>query len=258
MKKWFMILAIMTLCFSLAACNNNDEKGESKASETKTKDEIVLALTGEPDGGFDPTQGYAAYGSPLIQSTLLDTDVNSEIIYDLATEYTISDDKLTWEFKLRDDAKFTDGEPVTAEDVVFTYETAKNSGSTVDLVSMKEAKAIDEHTVQFVLEKPQSTFVYTAASIGIVPKHAYSETYSTAPIGSGPYKLEEWKQGQQAIFVRNDDYYGTKGQFKKVTVLFMSEDQAFAAAKAGQVDAAQTSHAFANEEVPGMKIESFL
>lgn len=257
MKKWFMILAIMTLCFSLVACNNNDEKGESKASETKTKDEIVLALTGEPDGGFDPTQGYAAYGSPLIQSTLLDTDVNSEIIYDLATEYTISDDKLTWEFKLRDDAKFTDGEPVTAEDVVFTYETAKNSGSTVDLVSMKEAKAIDEHTVQFVLEKPQSTFVYTAASIGIVPKHAYSETYSTAPIGSGPYKLEEWKQGQQAIFVRNDDYYGTKGQFKKVTVLFMSEDQAFAAAKAGQVDAAQTSHAFANEEVPGMKIESY-
>ena len=261
MKKWLAILAVFTLCISLVACGNDDKKSdkknESKANDSAKKDELVLALTSEPDGGFDPIQGYAAYGSPLIQSTLLDTDADSNIIPELATEYKSSDDKLTWEFKLRDDAKFTDGKPVTAEDVVFTYETAKNSGSTVDLVHMKEVKAIDDHTIQFVLERPQSTFLYTAAAIGIVPKHAYSDNYGTTPIGSGPYKLEEWKQGQQAIFVRNDDYYGKKGEFKKVTALFMSEDQAFAAAKAGQVDVAQTSYAFAKETVPGMKIESY-
>lgn len=257
MKKWFAILTIITLCFTLIACSNGDKKKKEKANGTTEKDELVLALTSEPDGGFDPTKGYAAYGSPLIQSTLLATDEDSNIIYDLATEYKLSEDKLTWEFKLREDAKFTDGKPVTAEDVVFTYETAKKSGSTVDLVHMKQVKALDNHTVQFTLQKPQSTFVYTAASIGIVPKHAYNESYSTAPIGSGPYKLEEWKQGQQAIFVRNDNFYGDKGHFKKVTALFMSEDQAFAAAKAGQVDVAQTSFAFANETVSDMKIESY-
>lgn len=257
MKKLLALLLLLTLSFSLVACSSDKNQSSDQPKETTKKDELILALTNEPEDGFDPIKGYAAYGSPLIQSTLLDTDQDSNIINDLATEYTVSPDKLTWEFKLRQDATFTDGKPVTAADVVFTYETAKKSGSTVDLVHLQQVKALDDHTVQFVLAKPQSTFVYTTASIGIVPKHAYSESYAKAPIGSGPYKLQEWKQGEQAIFIRNDNYYGKKGNFKKVTALFMSEDQAFAAAKAGQVDVAQTSYAFTKEQVPGMKIESY-
>ncbi|MFS0780969.1 ABC transporter substrate-binding protein [Bacillus sp. 1P06AnD] len=257
MKKWISVIAVLALCFTVAACGKSEQKKIPEANGAKVKDNLVLALTSEPDGGFDPIQGYAAYGSPLIQSTLLATDADSTITHDLAADYKLSPDKLTLVFKLRKDAVFTDGKPVTANDVVFTYETAKNSGSTVDLVHMKEVKALDPYTVQFTLERPQSTFLYTAAAIGIVPKHGYSDTYRNAPIGSGPYKLKEWKQGQQAIFERNEEYYGKKGEFKKVTVLFMSEDQAYAAAKAGQVDVAQTSYAFSKEKVPGMALESY-
>lgn len=256
MKKKLLMICILSLLLIVSGCAGKTNNPKQTDNIT-TKNEIVVALTSEPDGGFDPVLGYAAYGSPLIQSTLLDTNSDAEITKDLATDYTMSADHLTWTFTLRQDAKFTDGEPVTADDVVFTYENAKNSGSTVDLVQMKSVKAIDPYTVEFVLEKPQSTFAFTAASIGIVPKHAYGKDYGYNPIGSGPYKILEYKQGQQVIFVKNEDYYGTQGNFEKVTALFMSEDQAFAAAKSGQVDLAQTNQTYAKETVANMGLKSF-
>ncbi|MBQ7233564.1 MAG: ABC transporter substrate-binding protein [Bacillales bacterium] len=259
MKK--MVHSIVSiLCVGillLAGCSNNQSNGNANNATNQPKTEIVVALTSEPDGGFDPVLGYAAYGSPLIQSTLLDLNEEAEITKDLATDYTVSEDGKTWTFSLREDVKFTDNEPLTAEDVVFTYESAKNSGSTVDLVQMKSVKALNDYTVEFTLMQPQSTFLFTTASIGIVPKHAYSSSYGQNPIGSGPYKVLEYKQGQQVIFVKNEDYYGTKGNFEKVTVLFMSEDQAFAAAKSGQVDVAQTNQTYAKETVNAMDLQKF-
>ena len=115
----------------------------------------------------------------------------------------------------------------------------------------KEAVAVDDTTVEFHMNKPFSIWPYTMAIVGIVPEHAYDENYGQHPIGSGRYILKQWDKGQQVIFEANPDYYGEKAKIKKVTVLFMDEDAALAAAMAGQVDVAHTAASLADEKIDG-------
>lgn len=246
-RNFFLAIIIFILSALLIACS-------SENSETRDKDSLVLAIGTEPDDGFDPTTGWGRYGSPLFQSTLLTLDQNFNVQYDLATSYEISDNGLEWMVKIRDDVKFSDGEPLTIDDVIFTFETAKNNHSVVDLQNLKKMEKLDAYTVKFILEKPQSTFLYMLTMLGIVPEHAYSEKYNEHPIGSGPYQLVQWDKGQQLIVEQNPYYYGKKSPFKKLTFLFLSQDAAFLAAKAGQVDIVSVPANLANEEIPGMKL----
>lgn len=229
----------------------------SKPQETKEvkKDELILAIGSEPETGFDPTTGWGRYGSPLFQSTLLKRNNELKIVNDLATGYEVSDNGIIWTVKLRKDVKFSDGKPLTAEDVKFTFDTAKGNGAAIDLTNLKTVEAVGADTVTFTLQEPQSTFVSQLTTTGIVPKHAYGKDYAEHPIGSGPYKLVQWDKGQQAIVEVNPEYYGSKPFFGKMTFLFMNEDAAFAAAKAGKVDLSYIPSAFSKQAVAGMRIE---
>ncbi|GGJ82106.1 ABC transporter substrate-binding protein [Lentibacillus kapialis] len=254
MKKTLNIMIIITVIGLLSACTGGGDKTSQQKETDQGRDNLVLAIGGEPDDGFDPTTGWGRYGSPLFQSTLLKYDQDFNIEHDLAENYEVSEDGLTWTVGIRHDAKFSDGEPLTAEDVVFTYETTKKSGSVIDLSNLKNVEATDEYTIQFTLEEPQSTFIDLLVSTGIVPEHAYDENYNENPIGSGPFQLEQWDKGQQVIVTANPYYYGEKPYFKKLTFLFLSEDAAFAAAKAGEVDVASVLPSFAEEEIKGMDL----
>ncbi|MGO4843406.1 ABC transporter substrate-binding protein, partial [Rhizobiaceae sp. 2RAB30] len=83
-----------------------------------------------------------------------------------------------WTVKLRKDVKFSDGQPLTSEDVVYTYQTAASSGSAIDLSNVQRVEAPDEVTVKFTLKEPQSTFTQMLVSTGIVPKHAHGKEYA--------------------------------------------------------------------------------
>lgn len=159
-------------------------------------------------------------------------------------------------FTIRDDAFFTDGEKVTAQDVAFTLETAKAANGSFDLTYMESAVAQDDTTVVITLSKPTSIFLNTLASVGIVPEHAYGDDYGTKPIGSGPYKLVEWRLQEQLMFTANENYYGDVPEIKNVTVVFMSEDAALAAVQAGQVDVAYTVATLATTKVKGYAVEA--
>lgn len=267
-KQIFKLALVLVLAISLviSGCsmgknkeaaiqkNNQQNSKQGGLGEGQAKDSLVLAVGSEPDGGFDPTTGWGRYGSPLFQSTLLKRDIDLNIVNDLATGYSVSEDAKTWTVKLRDDVQFSDGQPLTAADVVFTYETAANNGSSIDLTNLQSVKAEDENTVLFTLKKPQSTFVFHLASLGIVPQHAYGENYSQNPIGSGPFKFVQWDRGQQLIVEANENYYGEQPSFKKLTFLFITEDVAYAKAKAGEVDITAIPASFSNQQVPGMKM----
>lgn len=226
-------------------------------------DSVVIALDpgSEPEAGFDPAYGWGAgehVHEPLIQSTLTVTNTDLTIGYDLATGYSVSEDGLTWQVTIRNDVKFTDGEPLTAEDVAFTYNTVKETSSVNDFTMLDHAEAADDTTVIFHMTRPFSIWPYTMAEVGILPEHAYdSATYGTEPVGSGRYILKQWDKGQQVILEANPDYYGEAPKMKQVTILFMEEDAAFLAAQSGQVDLAYTSATYSEEEVEGYTLAAY-
>ncbi|HZJ58248.1 MAG TPA: ABC transporter substrate-binding protein [Clostridia bacterium] len=261
MKKLSAIILSVVLCVAaLAGCGGNAGEIQSDPSKGSAnndiKDEVIVAIESEPENGFDPTTGWGHGTTPLVQSTLVEYTQDMRIENDLATDYTISEDGTTWIFAIRDDAYFTDGNPVKASDIAFTFNTAKNSQSSLDFTYLVDCEATGDYEVTFTLNAPNSTFINTIATTGIVPEHAYSDNYANEPMGSGPWKLVQWNKGEQVILEANEDYYGTIPAIKKVVLVFMDEDAAFAAAKAGEVDVALTSATHATRDIDGMRIEA--
>ncbi len=260
------LLAGTLLLGSLWGCSadSRSQADSSVSAEGESHDaSVVVAMgpTSEPEAGFDPAFGWGAgehVHEPLIQSTLTVTNTDLTIGYDLATDVSVSEGGLTWTVTIRDDVYFTDGDPLTAEDVAFTYNTVKESSSVNDFTMLDQAQALDDTTVVFTMNRPFSIWPYTMAVVGIVPAHAYDPaTYGTNPIGSGRYILKQWDRGQQVILEANPDYYGEKPAMEQVTILFMEEDAAFLAAQAGQVDVAYTSATYSMETVEGYSLASY-
>ncbi len=255
-KLCFLLCTALVFFVVLAGCGKTETMQSAEKSGEARKDELVLAVGSEPENGFDPTTGWGRYGSPLFQSTLLKRDAKLDIVNDLATGYTVSDDGKVWTITLREDVTFSDGKPLTAEDVKFTFETAATNGSVLDFQMLQSVEAVNRTTVRFTLKQAQSTFVNSLIATGIVPKHAYGEDYAEHPVGSGPYRFVQWDKGQQLIVEANPNYYDKKPYFQKVTFLFLNEDAAFAAAQTGEVDVASIPAAFSKKEVSGMRLEA--
>lgn len=255
------LLAVMMAVCMTASFAGGTATVFAAQEESTAKDEVIVTMptTSEPESGFDPAYGWGAgehVHEPLIQSTLTITNTDLSIGKDLATDYSVSDDGLTWTVKIRDDVKFTDGEPLTASDVAFTYNNCRDNSSVNDFSMLKEAVTVDDTTVEFHMNTPFAVWPYTMAIVGIVPEHAYDENYGQNPIGSGRYIMKQWDKGQQVIFEANPDYYGEEPKIKKLTVLFMEEDAAMAAAMSGQVDVAHTAASYSDQEIDGYELLS--
>ncbi|MCI5131185.1 MAG: ABC transporter substrate-binding protein, partial [Candidatus Electrothrix sp. EH2] len=253
--QWLTIIVVL---FLLVSCDRPQQEknvqSQDAATQSSQSDTLVLAIGGEEEQGYDPVMGWGRYGSPLFQSTLLRYNDTLEVEYDLATAYSVSEDRLTWQVDIREDAFFSDGTPLTAQDVAYTFNTAKDSGGLVDLSFLEKAEATGKYSIVFHLRKPRSTFLHHLRTLGIVPKHAHNKDYGRHPIGSGPYKLVRWDEGQQLIVEANPLYYGKQPAIKRLVFLFLDADTAFAAAKAGTVQVAAVPQILASQEVPGMRL----
>ncbi|EGO65223.1 ABC transporter substrate-binding protein [Acetonema longum] len=248
MKKILLLSLVLILVF-IAGC------ASPKNPEKIIKDEITISAgVNLVAGGYDPTAGYGVWAPDIFHSHLLQVKANNQLENDLATSYEVSPDGLIYTFKIRTDAKFADGHPLTSDDVVFTFTTAKSKASAADLTMLDSIEALDEHTVVFHLKYPWSTFVFHLSEVGIVPKHAYHSNYGDHPVGSGAWKVVEFAKEQQLILMPNEHYYGIKPKFKKVTILKLDEDAALAAAKSGQLDLVLIESEFAKTDVAGMKL----
>ena len=263
-KRWGALLLCAAMAAGvLAGCGGGADAQNAQEQSAAQTDTVVVAMgpTSEPEAGFDPAFGWGAgehVHEPLIQSTLTVTNTDLTIGYDLATDYSVSEDGLTWTVTIRDDTYFTDGEQLTAEDVAFTYNTVKQTSSVNDFTMLDHAEATDDTTVVFHMTRPFSIWPYTMAVVGIVPEHAYdSATYGIHPVGSGRYMLEQWDRGQQIILTANPNYYGEQPRMQRVIILLMEEDAAFLAAQAGQVDVAYTSATYSGETVEGYSLAAY-
>lgn len=260
MRKSILAACAVLTATSLAisGCSNSESTGAGAAvsgvSVDRADDELVLALGDFGDSEFDPAKGWGTHNEhKVLHSSLLKWTNDMELVGDLAESYET--DGATWTFNLRDDFKFSDGEAVTAEDVVFTYEMLIDDGTNFDVSTVKEVRAEGDHTVVFELNDPDSLFGPLTALIGIVPEHAYGPDYSDDPIGSGPYKIVEKQVGEQVIMEANE-HYPEDMHYKKLTFLLADEESAIAAANAGQVDVLKVSHNNADQQIEGMELDA--
>ena len=250
------------LVLALGACSQQTppQKADASAPASAVAEQnadgrrLVLAVKGEPEQGFDPIKSWGEYGNPLFQSTLLKRNEKLDLEGDLATQWELSKDRKTWTITIRDDAKFADGQPLTAEDVAFTYETGKQWAGILDLTDLDGVKAINPTTVEIRLKQPRITFVHSLATLGIVPKHAYKEGYADNPMGSGPFKFVKWDKGQQLVIEPNPHYYGKHPEFERITMLYTAEDATVAAANAKQVQIAVVTPAVAKQVPADMQL----
>jgi len=153
----------------------------------------------------------------------------------LAEDYEISDDGLEITFWLRDDIYFSDGVPVTADDVIFTYETAVNpevdAANVASLyVDVEKVIRVDNRVVKFRMKRPYFKALENLCfwDFGILPKHIYkfdnarrfNERVSD-PVGSGPYVFEKWDVGREVVLRRNESYWGSKPKLRKIVYKFI-------------------------------------
>lgn len=255
-----ILVALMFVCFSLqlVACQNNSEQKseEVRNRQGRANDEIVVSMGARIPHEFDPKDRYGMYNEAHItHSTLLRRTADLEIVGDFAKNYKISDDGLIWTFDLHDDFKFSNGEPVTADDVKFSYEMLKEDGKHWDLDFIEKIEVPDKNKVEFTLKEPRSTFAMSQlVEVPIVPKAHYDENYKPNPIGSGPYKVVEYKPGEQAIFEVNPYWHGKKPYFKKWTWVLLDENTALAALESGEVDIIYATPELADKEIDGCKL----
>ena len=210
--------------------------------------ELTIGLASEPTA-MDPhfhNLGPNNAMSTHIFSRLVEMDEKQNLMPGLATSWEPINDT-TWEFKLRKGVKFHDGSPFTADDVVFTYERAPNvEGSPSSFGTYTKGKTvnkIDDHTIQIVTERPYPLMPNDVSTIHIISKKngsgAKTPDYNSgkAAIGTGPYKFSEYVPGDRIVLVRNEDYFGDKPEWTKVTFKpIKSGPSRVAALLAGDVD----------------------
>lgn len=212
---------------------------------------LRLAIGSEPTEGFDPMLGWSHGSYLLLHSPLLKQKKDLSWQSYLLENYTVNSNGLEWTLKLKPNLKFSDGSPLTAEDVVFTYNNAAKAGGKIDMGNFSQAEIIDNLTARIKLSRPQSTFINVLGSLGIVCAAQYDEKkYAKSPIGAGPYRLVSYQPSQQLIVEKNPYYAGPSNPFNRLIFIFLDEDIAYAAAQSGQLDIVRIAANTANHNQP--------
>ena len=166
----------------------------------------------------------------------------------LAESWTEAKDHLSYTFTLRKNVKFHNGEPVTADDVKFSFERYKGASATLLKAKVKEVQVVSPGQVRFVLKEPWPDFMTfygtTAAGAGWIVPRKYVEKvgddgFKNAPIGAGPYKVVSSKPGVELVLEAFDGYWRKVPSIKRVVMRTMTEETTRAAAlHAGEIDIA--------------------
>lgn len=212
-----------------AACSDPDADGGSGRDGTTA----VIGVANEPDT-LSPLLGYGKDGNSKLFDGLLARTGDMELRPALARALPeIGDDGTTYTYKLRDDVTFSDGEPFTAADVVFTYETILDPGtrnaSKGDLEAVESVEAEGDDTVVFRLKYPYAPFAERTV-LPIAPEHVAGRgdvntgAFTTEPVGTGPYVLDHWRKGEELTFSANPRYWGGRPKVEKLTMAIIADD----------------------------------
>ena len=208
--------------------------------------DATIGMVLEPPN-LDPTAGAAAAIDEIVYANVFEgltrfaEDGSVEPL--LATEWSVDEAGTTWTFSLVEGASFHDGAEFTAEDVVFSLDRARGEDSVnaqkALFENISEVNAVDDATVEIVLAEPSGDLPFNLAwGDAVMLDEASAADAATKPVGTGPFELSRWVQGDRVELVRYDDYWGEAPALETVTFRFISEPTAaFSAMMAGDVDA---------------------
>lgn len=206
---------------------------------------VTFAQSVEPQG-LDPTvSSPVAAGQVTWQNVfegLVAIDRDGRIVPQLATEWTVSDDGLTYGFTLREGVKFQNGTPFDSAVAKFAIDRILSEDSTngqkANYTAIAEVQAPDPQTLVLKLSGRNADLLYWLgypAAVMVEPSSA--DTNGTSPVGTGPFKVDEWRKGDRVIMSAWDGYWGDAPEVSSVTARFIGDAQAQAAAlQSGQVD----------------------
>ncbi|QUJ75962.1 ABC transporter substrate-binding protein [Sulfitobacter albidus] len=215
------------------------------ATTAAAKDDLTIAIQLEPPH-LDPTSAAAGAIDSVLYSNVFEglTRFASDgaIIPGLAQSWEISDDGLTYTFKLQEGVTFHDGTTMDAEDVKFSLDRigAEDSANAQKALyaAISEVNVIDPATVEIKLSEPNGMMLFNLAwgdAVIVAPESI--EGIKQTPIGTGAFKFVNWTQGDSVELARNDDYWGTPAQLASATFKFISDPTAaFSAVMAEDVD----------------------
>jgi peptide/nickel transport system substrate-binding protein len=227
--------ALVALSVAISACGGGGggTTGESsaEAGEPVRGGKMVFARSQDADVGLNPINAPSNGSIFIIQQIfdqLVEMGAGSEVVPGLATSWNSSNGGKTWTFKLRE-AQFSNGEPVTGEDVKFSLERFADPKVNVSYPTLGEAidnvQVVDPHTVKVNLSRVDGAFLDNIAmfAAAIEPKNVVEKVgdkaFSENPIGSGPFEVKEYKRGQKTVLQPNPHYW-RKGQPYLAEVVF--------------------------------------
>ncbi len=237
----------------LAACTSAGEDTPSPAPSGAsgggaTTGTLRVGWSSEPDT-LNPLTSFSTEANEVLQliyDKLNDYDADLNIQASLAESTTASADGKTVTYALRQSVKWHDGEPFTADDVVFTFQSIKDGGSSQYaqwLTDMTGVSAVDAQTVEVTYKRPQA--FDPGLAIPILPAHIWQDLSpaqvqkfpNDAPVGTGPFTFGSWEHGQTVQVERNDDFWGTPAAASTVIwVLYQNEDVMAQGLEANEVD----------------------
>jgi len=253
------VMVIAALSASLSGCG----KKAQQAAQNAPADSVVASATPR-DGGtvirrLDSecktlnwvlyTTAYELFVLRHLYDPVLDYDVNGNLVPVIAAELpTVSPDHLRITVKLRPDAHWSDGVPITAKDVKFTLDKVRDPSipainKAPYFEKLDHLEVVDEHTVTFVWKEPFAPAIYAITQLWPIPEHIYGQgdfltnPANRKPVGSGPFKLDEWVSSQYISLVRDPNYWGEKAHLDRIIFKVVEDDAvALNMLKAGELD----------------------
>lgn len=280
LKKLCAVVLAATLATSLfVGCGDKSTNGGSSSGSNQN---LVFNVGADPET-MDPTLNHASEAGTMILNAfegLMTLDANSQPVEGAAESYEVSEDGLVYTFKLRKDGKWSDGEPVVADNFKYSWlraldkstaaeyayqlfyikngENFYNGKASADEVGIK---VIDDYTLEVTLESPTSYFLQLCAFTTYVPLRediisADPDGWATKPesyVSNGPFKLVKWDMKDQLIFDKNENYWDKDNvKLDTLTCKLVTDDTtAYSELKAGSFD--MVNSVPTNEIEPGME-----
>lgn len=248
-------LALVVLLFTLLALVGG-MTSEASAQASRNRNQVIMPIIADP-GTMNPL--IASSTAEVILARIMFnglTRLNPETYVPepmLATEWSVSDDGLAWTFKLREDVRWHDGQPFTAEDVKFSMDAVLDPQwrSTVgtNLRPVEKTEVVDAHTVRFTMSQPFPAFpVYLANRFQVAPKHLlegqdlvhFNEFNKRNPIGTGAFKMERYIPGDHISLVANEDFFLGRPHLDRIIFKILpDENTQIAQLRSGEIDVVQ-------------------